>query len=422
MKKGKNLVIFSFVCALVTSACLLLSVSAEEGEEGATEIIEYYEEPSDTGSYVEDVPEYFGATEEFTTEVFNEYEGGDEPTYIPEENGGVEYVPEYVPEIPTESGDYYVTDTTEVSGNYAQDGPVDNEQYYQQFVNPDYVPEHSSSNQSTYVSGEVSVNNSDSTTSYSSTTSSSSTTYSSGTYSGMSIVREDPGPDYEYYASGALTTEDGEETDYSYKLDNNGYCIVYYGKPIETVKSGILDEYKNFVQKIIIEEGNKEFTYEGSFTDFNVLEEVQLPASIGNTRNLFENCINLRKVTFFGGTTYDSSNEPLTLGDKAFKNCISLQEVILPEDRDVYFENSVFANCIELETITLPEHFMGGGEDIFKGCTALKSIDLPASVSRIKNGSFEECTALTSMSVYANLEAVEVNAFKHTSQLKNICV
>ena len=105
----------------------------------------------------------------------------------------------------------------------------------------------------------------------------------------------------------------------------------------------------------------------------------------------------------------------LTIGASAFRECISLREISLPEGLDgigewafygtglvspampeslIYIGASAFSSCFELTSMTLPDGLETIGERAFSACYSLTSLTIPESVSYIGEDAFSGCDAL----------------------------
>ena len=64
--------------------------------------------------------------------------------------------------------------------------------------------------------------------------------------------------------------------------------------------------------------------------------------------------------------------------------------MVLPNGLRVILRNA-FKNCISLEEIFLPETVERIDDNAFMGCTGLKSINIPETVTTIENNAFKGC-------------------------------
>ncbi|MBQ9504801.1 MAG: leucine-rich repeat protein [Lachnospiraceae bacterium] len=156
-----------------------------------------------------------------------------------------------------------------------------------------------------------------------------------------------------------------------------------------------------------------------AFDQCTSLESFKLPEvveeAIGD--NAFSECTKLKASS---GSFYvpgnGSEDSPMVLGKEIFKNCSSLDNVVL---RDTVgsigksdfegcgalsnvelgkYTSSIgeraFYNCNELKTLTTKENLTSIAGDAFFGCVKLDSIVLPDTFKKIEKGTFVSCNSL----------------------------
>lgn len=145
------------------------------------------------------------------------------------------------------------------------------------------------------------------------------------------------------------------------------------------------------------------------------LTEVRIPDRVTeikqdyiNTPSAFDDCNNLKKITFGKGVTSlkgEYSVRPYwfasVLGGYYGSGCTGVEEVIIPEGV-VEVGDSAFAELPKLRSITLPSGLQSIGVGAFLNCTSLTKIAIPDSVTSISApevgsiasfpGSFDGCT------------------------------
>jgi hypothetical protein len=144
------------------------------------------------------------------------------------------------------------------------------------------------------------------------------------------------------------------------------------------------------------------------FDGFTHLKTVQAGGLLTVGNYAFANCvsleeINLPRVTkinmgaFYGCTGLKTVNLPesVTLDMFAFYGCTSLTAISLPKAAAI--GNSMFYGCTALTTVNLPEA-VTIGSDVFRSCTSLTTISLPKAVG-IAGGVFQDCAALTTVNL-----------------------
>ena len=147
----------------------------------------------------------------------------------------------------------------------------------------------------------------------------------------------------------------------------------------------------------------------------------------------FENCAGLTGVVIPEGIT--------EIGDFAFSNCPSLENILVSADNPSYvsinncclskdlrklifgcrssiipegismIEESAFEGCVGQTSIVMPEGVKEIGRDAFSGCTGLTNIVIPDSVTEINGGAFFGCTSLSSIVIPKGVTEIGESAF-----------
>ena len=90
------------------------------------------------------------------------------------------------------------------------------------------------------------------------------------------------------------------------------------------------------------------------------------------------------------------------IDEEAFEGCAGLTAVTIPANIEVIYD-SAFRNCVSLENLVLTEGLrtiastVNGTNGAFVGCTALESVAIPSTVAEIGNTTFYGCSALTTV-------------------------
>ncbi len=108
------------------------------------------------------------------------------------------------------------------------------------------------------------------------------------------------------------------------------------------------------------------------------------PTKLGS--GAFKNCVNLTKVTL--------PNTIQTIGGNAFRDCSSLPSVAIP-DSVTTIETNAFNGCTKLTSVAIPSGVTKLENSLFFGCTSLTQVDIPGTVTSILSTAFTGCTALT---------------------------
>ncbi len=107
----------------------------------------------------------------------------------------------------------------------------------------------------------------------------------------------------------------------------------------------------------------------------------------------------------------------LSIGYKAFSNCIGLTSIDIPNSVTSIGERA-FNGCTGLTSIIIPNSVKGIGWLAFDGCTGLTSIDIPNSVTSIGHMAFSDCSSLTSITIPDGVTSI--SAFSGCSSLTSI--
>lgn len=124
------------------------------------------------------------------------------------------------------------------------------------------------------------------------------------------------------------------------------------------------------------------------FCGLQKLKEVDLsmtPNGLTVSRNSFQNCYNLEKVTF-------PSEISEVVGD-AFRNDYALKSMAINQTSSS-FAGWCFANCTSLEEVQLSGSIQKIWDGAFSGCNSLKTLTLPATLKSICKETFDGCTSL----------------------------
>ena len=143
-------------------------------------------------------------------------------------------------------------------------------------------------------------------------------------------------------------------------------------------------------------------------------------------------------------TNYVISDGVRVVGDYAFSDCDSLENIIIPDSvtiigvcafwgcgslRSVTIPNSVisigdgvFIGCSALESINIPDNVTSISEYAFWGCDSLRSVTIPNSVTKIGNGAFEGCSSLTSIDIPDSVTSIGNCAFWNCKSLTSITI
>ncbi|MBR0195239.1 MAG: leucine-rich repeat protein [Paludibacteraceae bacterium] len=108
------------------------------------------------------------------------------------------------------------------------------------------------------------------------------------------------------------------------------------------------------------------------------------------------------------------------IGDDAFRNCLSLTSVTIPNSV-TSIGNGAFSNC-SLTSIDIPNSVTSIGYAAFRGCSSLTTIDIPNSVESIGHVAFSGCISLTSVTIPNSVRSIGHSAFEDCSSLTSVTI
>ena len=118
--------------------------------------------------------------------------------------------------------------------------------------------------------------------------------------------------------------------------------------------------------------------------------------------------------------TIETNNRPLQIGNQAFENCESLENVIINCDLSSIGE-SAFNGCSSLTSISIADGVTSIGNSAFYGCSSLTSITIPDGVTSIGNSAFYGCSSLTSVAIPDSVKSIGSGAFQRCTSLIIYC-
>lgn len=108
--------------------------------------------------------------------------------------------------------------------------------------------------------------------------------------------------------------------------------------------------------------------------------------------------------------TYSIKEGVRIICDKAFDNCCSLTDIVLPEGVTSIWDRA-FHNCSSLSSVVIPDSVTSIGHSTFWGCTSLTNVAIPDGVTSIGKRAFYECTSLSSVVIPDSVTSIGIGAF-----------
>ena len=153
------------------------------------------------------------------------------------------------------------------------------------------------------------------------------------------------------------------------------------------------------------------------------LTSVTIPNSVTSLGVAFSGCSGLLSlIVKSGNLIYDSRDDCnaiiKTKNNELITGC---KNTIIPNSVTSIGE-SAFYDCTDLTSITIPNSVTTIEQNAFSGCTGLTSITIPNSVKRIDHGVFRCCKALTSVTIPNGVTDICNGAFDSCNKLTSVTI
>ena len=115
-----------------------------------------------------------------------------------------------------------------------------------------------------------------------------------------------------------------------------------------------------------------------------------------DTYSAVENCDKNKGgiISIPSSVDINGKNLPVTrITDKAFSECRSISEVVMPEGVTDIGEGA-FKSCTGISSVKIPKNVTSIVYATFDGCTSLKNVTVPKSVTSIKSYAFNNCSSI----------------------------
>ena len=148
--------------------------------------------------------------------------------------------------------------------------------------------------------------------------------------------------------------------------------------------------------------GKNAFASNGKLTEVKFAREIDL----GNYA--FYNCQSLENIVF--------GNDDITFGENCFENDIALKSVTLPDNLEV-IPTKAFNLCSGLEEVVFSKKLIKIGNSAFLNCYSLKTLNFDESTmfNEIGESAFENCYSLEEFTFTTTFRKLGLNAFKMTT-------
>lgn len=170
-----------------------------------------------------------------------------------------------------------------------------------------------------------------------------------------------------------LTCPEGLDTIQSYAFDNcTALAIVNLPSTLKTIGYGVFNKCTS-LSRINIAEGNAYYSsINGVLFNADKSELILCPQSFRGGFTCPDKTLSIAAEAFSGCSGLSSINlgKVTAINDKAFLNCTSLTEVIIPETV-VSYGAYIFYGCSNLKSATLPSNLTDLPDCIFANCSSL---------------------------------------------------
>ncbi len=147
--------------------------------------------------------------------------------------------------------------------------------------------------------------------------------------------------------------------------------------------------------------------------------KIEIPATVNGCKvttigwRAFEDCVTLQEVIIPETVT--------EIGLYAFKRCVMLQEVIIP-DSVTFLGDDAFTGCRLLKTAVLSNNLQRLEYGLFSDCENLQEVVIPDGVTIIEDRVFYGCRKLTEIKLPVNLLSIGLSAFELCGSLTKIII
>lgn len=177
------------------------------------------------------------------------------------------------------------------------------------------------------------------------------------------------------------------------------------------IVDGILKKCKDNGKTIRVDEGVEEILA-NAFKECVKLEEIILPESLKEIGNeSFRGCSKLKRM--------DIPENTERIGESAFRDCVHLKSLKIG-NKKIKIGERAFENCASLEEIDLPEGLQEIYGGVFNSCKSLKNIELPKELTILGENAFSDCENLQEISLPDSVTKVDDLVFNGCSRLKKI--
>lgn len=131
-------------------------------------------------------------------------------------------------------------------------------------------------------------------------------------------------------------------------------------------------------------------------------EKIILPDTVVTVDdNAFFHCERLTEIT--------GTENIVAIGDYAFSGCVLLEEIALPEAKEM--GKSIFPGCEKMEKVVIPDTMTYIPETMCMGMDSLTVVEIPESVEYIDTFAFAFCDKLEKIYIPSSVTEISDSAF-----------
>ena len=211
-------------------------------------------------------------------------------------------------------------------------------------------------------------------------------------------------------------TSDGKNL--SWKLDSGGVLTISGGGDMRDGRPDWYDDIGDINSAIIGDGvtsiGSNAFHYYTIlwYATAKNLVRVSIADSVKTIGNeAFKNCVSMPRINLPSSLT--------SLGAEAFAGCSKLSSLSIPS-KVTSIGRQAFQNCVKLSSVTLPAGLRSIGNYAFSGCAVLTAVEIPAGMDTLSEGLFADCPTLKKVTLPSNISIIASDAFKNCTALTDI--
>ena len=173
--------------------------------------------------------------------------------------------------------------------------------------------------------------------------------------------------------------------------------------------------------KIVISHGLYAIGKE-AFKDCDSIEEIVLPSCLEYIgEEAFKGCSSLKSIKRVDCEC--GYNNFYMIMESAFEDCVSLEEVELgdaPKGREITLWQNAFKGCSALKKISIPRGVVYIDRNTFEGCTSLEEVYFPFGLVEIYYEAFLNCTSLKTIHLSSGLKTL--GGFEGCTALESVSI